>query len=250
MKSSSLLSASLLCLFLVFAMSCGDQSDDKDNGTTDTDGSDSATGTTPATTTPSSTFVTRPEIMMFIIHKVADYDKWLTNYEEHDSVRLSNGVHNYVIGYSTTDRTKIFVALKSDQADKAKAFGKSADLRQAMQKGGVRGAANMKVYNITFQDTGKISTNLRSQTTFTVKDWDTWQRSFDSTRQIRVDNGLIDRAYGHEVDNNKKVTLVVAVTDTTKAYAFWKSDQIKQLRKNSGVIGTPERFNFRIVKRY
>jgi hypothetical protein len=248
MKSSSLLPASLLCIFLFCMISCGDQTDEKDNGTTDTVGSDSATNT--ATTVPASTFVTTPEIMMFITHKVGDYDKWLTNYEEHDSVRLSNGVHNYVIGYSTTDRTKIFVALKSDEANKAKAFGKSADLKQAMKKGGVTGTPDMHVYNITFQDTGKISTNLRSQTTFTVKDWDKWQRSFDSSRQIRVDNGLVDRAYGHDVDNNKKVTLVVAVTDTAKAYAFWKSDQIKQLRAKSGVIGNPQRFNFRIVKRY
>ncbi|RYY30230.1 MAG: hypothetical protein EOO04_05315 [Chitinophagaceae bacterium] len=248
MKSSSLLPACLLGIFLFCTISCGDQTDKKDNDTSDTVGSDSTTDQ--ATILPTSTFVTTPETMMFINQKVADYDNWLTAYEEHDSVRLSNGVHNYVIGYSTTDRTRIFVALKSDQADKAKAFGKSADLKKAMQKGGVKGAPKINVYNITFQDTGKINTNLRSQTTFTVKNWDTWQRSFDSSRQIRVDNGLVDRAYGHDVDNNKRVTLVVAVTDTTKAYAFWKSDQVKQLRAKSGVIGEPERFNFRIVKRY
>jgi hypothetical protein len=248
MKSSSLLPASLLGLLLLCIISCGDQTDTKDNETADSLGADSASNT--ALATPTSTFVTTPEIMMFVNQKVADYDKWLTSYEEHDTVRLANGVHNYVIGYSTTDRTRIFVALKSEQAEKAKAFGKSADLKRAMQKGGVKGTPKINVYNITFQDTGKISTNLRSQTTFSVKDWDTWQRSFDSTRQIRVDNGLVDRAYGHDADNNKKVTIVVAVVDTTKAYAFWKSDQIKALRKNSGVIGEPVRFNFRIVKRY
>ncbi|HTE28558.1 hypothetical protein [Flavitalea sp.] len=248
MKSSSLLPASLLGTFLFCMISCGDQTEQKDNETADSVGYDSASST--ALATPTSTFVTTPETMMFVIQKVADYDKWLTVYEEHDSVRLANGVHNYVIGYSTTDRTRIFVALKSDQVDKAKAFGKSADLKQAMQKGGVKGSPKINVYNITFQDTGKISTNLRSQTTFSVKDWDTWQRKFDSSRHIRVDNGLVDRAYGHDADNNKKVTIVVAVIDTAKAYAFWKSDQIKELRKNSGVIGEPERFNFRIVKRY
>jgi hypothetical protein len=61
---------------------------------------------------------------------------------------------------------------------------------------------------------------------------------------------LIDRVYGHEADDNKKVTLVVAVTDTAKANAFWKSDQLKKLRAGSGVTSEPNRFVFRIVKRY
>jgi hypothetical protein len=83
-----------------------------------------------------------------------------------------------------------------------------------------------------------------------VKNWENWQRSFDSTRQIRMDNGLIDRAYGHDANDDKKVTLVVAVADTAKAYAFWKSDQLKQLRSGSGAMGEPDRFLFRVVKRY
>ncbi|MBC7827926.1 MAG: hypothetical protein H7122_09280 [Chitinophagaceae bacterium] len=248
MKSSSFLPAYLLGILLFCIISCGDQTEAKDNTTADSALPDSSAS--PALTTPTSTFVTTPETMMFVIQKVADYDKWLTVYDDHDSVRLANGVHNYVIGYSTTDRTRIFVALKSEQVEKAKAFGKSADLKQAMQKGGVKGTPKVNVYNITFQDTGKITTNLRSQTTFTVKDWDTFQRSYDSARQERVDNGIMDRAYGHDADNNKKVSVVVAVVDTTKAYAFWKSDHMKELRKRAGVVGEPERFNFRIVKRY
>ena len=84
----------------------------------------------------------------------------------------------------------------------------------------------------------------------TVSDWDKWQRSFDSSRQVRLDNGLIDRAFGHDADDNKKVSLVVAVTDTAKANAFWKSDQLKKLRAGSGTTSEPERFVFRVVKRY
>jgi hypothetical protein len=201
------------------------------------------------TTTP-STIVTSPQNMMVVTHKVADFDKWLASYEAHDSLRLANGIHSYVIGRGVKDPNTILVATKVDDVEKAKAFGNSSQLKQAMQKSGVTGKPDIRFTTMTYQDTGTISTDLRSRTTFTVKNWDNWQRSFDSSRQIRIDNGLIDRAYGHDYDNDKKVSLVVAVTDTAKAFAFWKSDQLKQLRSGSGAIGEPDRFLFRVVKRY
>lgn len=248
MKSCSFLPATLLSMFLFCMVSCGGQNDQKDKGTFDSVANDTTTTTT-ITPTP-STIVASPQNMMVVRHKVADFDKWLTSYEAHDSFRLANRVNSYLIGRSVTDPNMILVATKVDDIEKAKAFGKSSDLKQAMQKGGVTGKPVINLTTMTYQDTGKLSSDLRSQTTFRVKDWDHWQRSFDSSRQVRLDNGLIDRAYGHDADDNKKVTVVVAVTDIAKANAFWKSDQLKQLRARSGAIGKPEPFLFRVVKRY
>jgi hypothetical protein len=134
--------------------------------------------------------------------------------------------------------------------EKAKAFGKSASLKDAMKKVGVTGTPSIKYTIMTFQDTGVISSDLRSMTTFTVKDWDAWQNGFKEGKQERIDNGIVDRAYGHDADDNKKVTLVTAIMDTAKASAYWKSDMLKKRREASGVIGVPERFIFRVVKRY
>jgi hypothetical protein len=248
MKSSSFLHVSLLGMLLFCIVSCGGQNDEKDNEATDSVANDTTAAAT--TATAPSTIVTTPQNMMVVTHKVADFDKWLASYEAHDSLRLANGIHNYVIGRGVKDPNMVLVATKVDDTEKAKAFGKSANLKQAMQKAGVSGKPVISLTTMTYQDTGTISTDLRSRTTFKVKDWDKWQRTFDSTRQVRLDNGVIDRAYGHEADDNKNVTIVVAVTDTAKAYAFWKSDRLKQLRAGSGAIGEPERFLFRVVKRY
>jgi hypothetical protein len=234
-------------MFLFFMVSCGEQNDQKDNETSDSMTNDT---TAAAVTVAPSTIVNTPQNMMIVRHKVADFDKWLASYESRDSLRLANGIHSYVIGRGVTDPNMILVATKVDDIEKAKAFGKSADLKQAMQKGGVIGKPDFSLTTMTYQDTGIISTDLRSRTTFTVKNWENWQRSFDSSRQVRLDNGLIDRAYGHDADDNNKVTVVVAVTDTAKANAFWKSDQLKQLRARSGVTSQPDRFLFRVVKRY
>jgi hypothetical protein len=83
-----------------------------------------------------------------------------------------------------------------------------------------------------------------------VKDFDAWQKSFEAGKQERLDNAITDRVVGHDVDDNKKVMLVTAVLDTAKAFAYYKSDGLKKRREAGGVIGTPARFLYRIVKRY
>ena len=119
-----------------------------------------------------------------------------------------------------------------------------------MQQGGVIGAPTIKFMTMVFQDTGTISTDLRVRTNITVKDWDKWQKAFDSTRQLNEDNGLKLRAYGHEAADNHKVTIVSALTDTAKARAYFSSDLLKKRRMASGVVGEPQRFMYHVVQRY
>jgi len=185
-----------------------------------------------------------------VVHKVANYAKWLTSYEAHDSARLANGMHNYVLGRGLKDSNVVMVALKIDDTAKAKAFMKDPGLKKAMQKGGVMGAPMVSMFTATWQDTVNIDSKLRSRTSFTVKDWDAWVKGFEDGKQERLDNGITDRVFGHDWNDNKKVSLVTAITDTAKAFAYYKSDALKKRREASGVVGEPERFLFRIVKRY
>lgn len=230
---------------MVFLTACGGGGGEKT--TTDTTGTDSAIVTTSPVT---STITTTPQNMMVVIHKVADYEKWKVAYEEHDSMRLANQIHSYVIGRGTKDPNMVLVAVKVDDMDKAKAFSKNPDLKKAMQKGGVTGTPSFSFVTMTFQDTAVIDSDIRSRSTFKVKDWDAWVKAFEEGRQLRLDNGITVRAYGHDVDDNRKVTVVTAVMDSAKADAYWKSDQLKERRAAAGVIGEPERFVFRVVQRY
>lgn len=238
-------SVALFCL-----LSCGGGKPDQDATDSTTAVTTDTTSSAATTAAPVNTIVTTPQNMMVVTHKVADFDKWLAGFEAHDSMKLAHGIHNYVIGRGVKDPNMILVATKVDDMEKAKAFGKSADLKKAMKESGVLGTPVMSYTIMTYQDTGNIETDVRSRATFMVKDWTNWQRAFDSTRQLGIDNGLKLRVYGHEADNDKKVTVVSAVLDSAKAQAFWKSDQLKQLRAATGAIGEPDRFIFRVVKRY
>ena len=247
--SSKFLPLSFFTAVLFFLSSCNG-SEDKTN--TETTSSDSATTTTAATAesaTP-STITTTPQGIMLAKFKMANFEKWKASYDARDSVRLAAGLHNYVIGRGVEDSNMVLVAVKADDMAKAKAFATDAKLKEAMQKGGVTGKPSFAYLNATFQDTVIINSALRSLTTFAVKDWDAWQKAFTEGKQERIDNGITDRVYGHDADNDKKVMLVVALMDTAKASAYWKSDMLKTRRAASGVIGVPDRFVFRIVQRY
>ncbi|MBC7947056.1 MAG: hypothetical protein H7Y42_04190 [Chitinophagaceae bacterium] len=240
---------SFACLLFLtasfFLTSCNnDASDEKTTDDT------TSTNTSNTTSAPVNTIVTTPESMMVAVHKVADFDKWLASYEAHDSLRVANGLRSYVVGRGVDDPNTVLVAVKANDGKKAQAFSKDPNLKAAMQKGGVTSTPTF-YHNISeWQDTAQISTTLRSMSTFTVKDWDAWFKSFQEGKQERIDNGIVDRVVSHDMDDNKKVSLVTAITDTAKAHAYWKSDMLKQRRAAGGVIGEPKRFVFNIAKRY
>lgn len=248
MKQSRITAILFSAVLFFFFASCGNNADEKAT-TTDT-ATASSTDTATVTPPPVSTIVTTPANMAIITHKVKDFSKWLAGYEAHDSARLANGLHNYVIGRGFTDTNMVLIALKADDVAKAKAFSKDASLKTAMQKAGVIGAPEISVGIATWQDTAALPGAIRSRTTMSVKDWDIWVKSFEEGRQERMDNGIVDRVISHDADDNKKIGLVTAVTDTAKAFAYYKSDALKKRREAGGVIGEPKRFLFTIAKRY
>lgn len=239
---------SVLAIASVFLLSsCG--GDKQESKTTTTD-STAAAATPKTDTTSKSAIDTTPHTVMIVWHKVADFTKWKAAFEASDSLKLAYGIHNYVLGRSVEDSNLILVATTADDVAKAKEFSKSPALKEAMKKSGVTGAPSVSINNVVYQDNSTNMSPLRSMTMFTVKDWDAWRKAFESSRQIRTDNGLSDRAYGHDVDDNHKVTLVVAINDSAKANAYWNSDLLKQKRAESGVVGPVKRQVYRVVQKY
>jgi hypothetical protein len=242
----------LFCTVMFFLISCGGGGSSEEKSTTDTTAAktDTTTAASPAPQPQTSSVNTTPQDMMLVTHKVKDFAKWKMAYDGDDSNRLAAGVHSYVIGRGVPDSNMVVVAMKIDDQQKAKAFGSSPKLKKAMQQGGVVGAPTVKMNTIVYQDVSTVSTDLRVRTYITVKDWDKWQKAFDSTRALNEDNGLKLRAYGHETADNHKVMIVSAVLDTAKAHAYFKSDLLKQRRMASGVVGEPQRSMYRVVQMY
>jgi len=239
---SLLMSAAMGCLFI----SCG-SGKSKTEATTDSTATESNVAATNAVV---NTIVTTPENNVLVVHKVANYSKWKMAYDAGDSLRLASGIHNYVVGRGTEDSNMVLVAVKIDDIAKAKAFVKNPALKQAMQKGGVMGKPDFQFMTSTWQDTVNVGTVPRVLITFTVKDWDVFQKKYLDGKQHRDENGLAARVAGHDADDNKKVFLVTALMDVEKAKAFWNSDALKKIREEAGVTSESKRFTFTIVQRY
>lgn len=233
----------LLFYSMVFLLASCAGSESEKKTSTDSTTVDSST----AVVTPKITTITTPQNIMVAKHKVSNYAKFKAAYDAHDSARLANGIHSYVIGRGLQDSNMILVAEEVDDMAKAKAFGKDPGLKKAMQKGGVTGTLTFAFVTMTFQDIALVASDIRSKTTFTVKDWGAWQKAFEEGKQERLDNGIAVRAFGHDADDDKKVILVTVLLDTAKAYAYYKSDMLKKRRAAGGVIGEPERFLYRVV---
>lgn len=240
----------VLCAAMVFLLiSCGGSGNEKTT-TTDSAATDATTTKTTAEAPEVNTIITAPKNRMVVTHKVANFAEWIASYDEHDSMRVASGIHNYVIGRGLKDTNMVLVAVNVDDIAKAKAFAKDPSLKKAMQKGGVIGAPLISFFTTTWQDTASIDSKIRSRAMFTVKDWDAWQKAFEEGKQERMDNGITVLAISHDADNNKKISLVTAITDTAKAFAYYKSDALKKRRAASGVIGEPVRFLYQIAHRY
>lgn len=236
------LSAIILCY------SCNDSKTTTTDNTSDSITAGNNAGGDGGTT--SGTELNPPMNLLVIEHKVSNYDKWKPNYDAHDSVRLAAGIHNYVVSRRYPDSNTVVVALRADNLDSAKAFINNPSLKSAMQKGGVTGTPDISYYKMVHDDNTTIATDMRTILRFTVKDWDAWKKSFESDRQLRLDNGLLERSYGYDANDNHKVMLVMAMTDTAKGNAFMKSDILKQKRDESGVVGKLDSKMIRITARY
>ena len=242
MKRFRLLLLPLLAAMSVFLTNCADD----DDATTDATSGDTAVAATPA---QEAVAPAAPTNMMIVRHKVKDFAKFKQSYDSNDSLRQANGIHSFVIGRGVDDPNMVLVATKVDDLEKAKAFSKSDDLKNAMEKAGVSGKPNIVLTTVPFLNTAS-SGDLRSMSFLTVKDYDSWKASFDTAKQYRMDNGLEDRAVGYDVDNKNKVIYVGTVLDSAKVRAYQKSDGLKQRLKNSGVEGNVERFWYRVVQTY
>lgn len=236
-------SALLICMATtLFFISCNNEKKEAEPAT--------PTSETTPTVEKVNTIVTTPELMMMVKHKVKDYATFKTVYDGHDSARLANGLHSYVIGRGMDDSMMVLVALKADNLEKAKAFSKDAGLKAAMQKAGAVGAPEISFINAVWQDTVNVGSIPRVITSFTVKDFDVAKKAFEEGRQERIDNGVADRQYGHEADGNHKVSMVTALNDVDKAKAYWASDAVKKRIEAGGLTTEPKRFIFNITARY
>jgi hypothetical protein len=240
MKQSKILSSAAIIMLMLFSCNSGGN---KSTTTTSTDSTATVTQTPPATPAP-------PDITFLITQKVANFAKWFPVYEAHDSARVANGLHNFVVARGIKDSNTVMVALHVDDTAKAKEFATSPGLMEAMKKAGVIGKPTFIFTINKFHDSTTDASTERVIVNFKVKDYDFWKGVFDGDKQDRMNAGITDRAISEYLGDPHMVSMVMAIADMKKAGDFMQRKELKHRMDSAGVIGAPDVFFYHVVKQY
>ena len=81
---------------------------------------------------------------LLIHHKVADYDRWKTAFDEHASMRQAAGSKGGYLFRNADNSNEIVLIIEMEDLERARQFVGSDDLRQAMEKAGVTGPPDIQ----------------------------------------------------------------------------------------------------------
>ena len=84
---------------------------------------------------------------MIVKHRVADFSKWKTVFEEMDALRKAHGWTGYTILRDATDPNTVVIVNRMGDLDEAKRYGGSPALREAMERAGVISPPEIQFFN-------------------------------------------------------------------------------------------------------
>jgi hypothetical protein len=74
---------------------------------------------------------------LLVRHKVADFSQWKPAYDAHSPAREKAGLKEEHLLRNADDPNEVILLFEAEDLQKAKEFGASAGLREAMQNAGV-----------------------------------------------------------------------------------------------------------------
>ena len=79
-------------------------------------------------------------VKVIVQHHVADYERWLPVFAEHEGVRRQHGATGHSIGREIADPNSVVIVNDFATLDGARAFSQDPSLPAAMERGGVDSA--------------------------------------------------------------------------------------------------------------
>ena len=78
-------------------------------------------------------------VNVIVRHKVEDFGKWKSVYDEHASARKDAGCQSDQVLQNGDDPNDVAISFDWDNLENFRKFSESEDLKEAMQKAGVAG---------------------------------------------------------------------------------------------------------------
>jgi hypothetical protein len=242
--------ASFLAGMCLFIFSCNSGDSEKKTEDTLTDSSQLKSTETSQENKAAAANASQLMNVVIVKHKVGGYSKWKAGYDSHDSARAANGLSNYLIGRGTPDSNTVLVILRAADTAKAKEFANMPGLKDAMKKAGVIGQPSISMVDVVWTNPANVDQPQQLLVTHKVKDFESWRKEFEASRQVRTDAGLTDLGFGYGSNDNHIVTVAFAINDLAKAKALLASRDLKDRMTKAGVEGTPAFFFYKVTESY
>jgi heme-degrading monooxygenase HmoA len=172
---------------------------------------------------------------------VEHYDQWKDAFDEFEHKRDNAGSKGGFVFRNVDDANQVTILLKFANLKKARAFVNSDELRDAMQRSGVKGPPNAFILekddrpSVCYE---KMPIPYHVLLQISVEDYDDWMATFDEFRLEIQAAGSEGRLVFRDADDANQVTVLLEI-DNLGVWQLADSDVLREAMQRSGVKGPP-----------
>lgn len=178
-----------------------------------------------------------PPLAILVTHTVTSYDAWKSAYDAHRDARKAA---SFLGDHLNRNGNEVAVYLPATDRAKVMAFVDSADLRAAMQHGGVTSPPRIEWLKPV--EDGHIADRSTASmlVVHAVKDFAAWKKVYDSVEGLRKRHGIFGAAVNQALDNPNLVIVYHQAETRAELQAFVDSAELMAAMQQAGVSGPPE----------
>lgn len=181
-----------------------------------------------------------PPAAMLISYRVADFDAWKAVFDDNEQTRIDHGYLGHHINRAEDDPNSLNIYFALEDADRAKAFVTSDELKSLMARAGVLSAPEV-TWMRPVREAIVWDRDLPAMTlSHRVEDFDTWLAGYDAAGELQRSNGIIGQAANRSIDDPSLVIVYHQAESFGTLRSFLRSDELRAAMKEAGVVSEPE----------
>ena len=142
-----------------------------------------------------------------MIQEVSDYTTWKSAFDAHADARKKAGIFTAHINRDIDNPNLVTAYVGARSAEGLKAFIASPDLKETMQRAGVKGAPHIALITPVEDETVKDRSLPGAIVRHEVADFKTWKKAFDEHAGARGAAGIVGHAVNRSVEQPNLVVL-------------------------------------------
>ena len=174
-----------------------------------------------------------------INHDVEDWETWKAAFDAHEPKRKENGMDVAALFRTEENKNDVWVVLRTQDHESARAFASSEDLKTVMKDNGVMGEPEFAYLDNKWLAEDESDLHSYLAIVHEVADYASWRDVFDEMEASRKESGLELRGISVSNDNPNKIWCLFALEDVGMAKEFCGSDEFKRSLEKAGVTEEP-----------